>query len=133
MVQGEVISAAHRPWSLGCWSYLQPTRGHGSVLMWLQKSDPILNMGVDVMRPAFNFEVKYRVTLLTKEECTRGSGTPSVVKGFVWYTDGSRTRWVGGWVGGGTRVGVYGRSSGRRPSICLGKYPTVFQAEIQAI
>jgi len=49
--------------------------------MRLQKSDPILNMGIDVMRPAFNFEAKYRVTMLTKEEWTRGFGTPPAVKG----------------------------------------------------
>jgi len=59
-------------------------------------------MGDDVMRPAFNFEPKYRVTMLTKEEWNRGPGTTPAVKGLVWYTDGSRTRWVGwGWGGGG--------------------------------
>jgi len=55
-----------------------------------QQSDPILNMGVNVMRPAFNFEPKYRVTMLTREERTRGPGTPPVVKGLVRFTDGSK-------------------------------------------
>ena len=67
-VQGEVVSTARRPWSLGCWPYLQPTRGHSNILMRLQKSDPIFNMGVHVMRPEVNFEPKYKVTVLTKEE-----------------------------------------------------------------
>ena len=62
VVQSEARSAAHRLWSLGSWSYLHPNRGHSSVLMWLQQSDPTFNMGVDAMRPAFNFEPKYRVT-----------------------------------------------------------------------
>ena len=62
VVQSEVRSAAHHLWSLGGWSYLHPNRGHSSILMRLQQSDPIFNMGVDVMRPAFNFEPKYRVT-----------------------------------------------------------------------
>jgi len=47
-------------------------------------------MGVDAMRPTFNFEPKYRVTMLTREDWTRGTGTPPVVKGLVWFTDGSR-------------------------------------------
>jgi ribonuclease HI len=84
-------------------------------------------MGVDVMRPAYNFEPKYRVTKLTKEDWTKGTGTPPVVKGLVWFTDGSKMQ------GGGTGAGVYGHSVRRRPSFSLGKYATVFQAEIYAI
>jgi hypothetical protein len=58
----------------------------------------MFNMGVKVMRPAFYFEPTYRVTMLTKEKCSRGPGTPPIVKGLVWYTDGSRM-WEGnlGW------------------------------------
>jgi hypothetical protein len=37
---------------------------------------------VDVMRPAFNLEPKYRVTTLTKEEFARGTGTSAVEKGL---------------------------------------------------
>jgi len=33
----------------------------------------------------------------------------------------------------GTRAGVYWHSVGRRPSITLGKYTTVFQAEVYAV
>jgi len=35
VVQSEARSAAHRPWSLGCWSYLHPNRGHSNILMRL--------------------------------------------------------------------------------------------------
>ena len=76
------------------------------------------------MRPTFNFESKYRVTMLTREEWTKGTGTPPVVKGLVWFTDGSRME--------GTRAAVYGQSVGRRLNISLGRYATVFQAEIYA-
>ena len=34
--------AAHRLWSLWCWSYLHPNWGHSSILRRLQQSDPIL-------------------------------------------------------------------------------------------
>jgi ribonuclease HI len=78
------------------------------------------------MRPAFNLEPKYRVTVLTREEWTRGTGTPNVVEGLVWFTVESKTK-------EGTRAKVYGQSVGRRLSVSLGKCATVFQAEIYAI
>jgi hypothetical protein len=104
VVQGEARSAAHRLWSLGCWSYLHPNGGHSTILTRLQKSDPISSMGNDIMRPVYNFEPKYRVDMLTREEWTKGPGSPPVVKGLIWYTDGSRMQgpeskgnpWVGG-------------------------------------
>jgi len=126
VVQGEARSAAHQLWSLRCWPYLHHNRGHNRILMQLQRSDPMFNMGVVVMRPAFNFEPKYTVPMLTKEEWTRRPETPPIVRGLIWYTDGSKT-----W--GETWAGVYGQSSRRRHSISLGKYTTVFQAKICAI
>ena len=75
--------------------------------MQLQQSDPILNMGLKVMRPAFNLEPKHRVIMLTREEWTRGPVTHPVVKGLVWFTDGSRMK-------EGTRAVIYGQSVGRR-------------------
>jgi len=48
VVQGEARSAAHRLWSLGYWSYLQPYQGLSSTLMRLQKTDPIFNTSVNV-------------------------------------------------------------------------------------
>jgi hypothetical protein len=81
--------------------------------MQLQQSDHIFSMGVDVMKPAFNLEPKYRVTMLTREDWTKGTGTPPVVKGLVWFTDGSKMR-------EGARAGVYGQSLGRRLSFSMG-------------
>jgi len=69
--------------------------------MWLQQSDPVFNMGVDVMRPEFNLQPQYRVIMLTREDMTTVSGALPAVKGLVWFTDGSRMR-----VGPG--AGVYG-------------------------
>jgi hypothetical protein len=40
------------------------------------------------MRPAYNFEPKYRVTVLTREDWFKGTGTP-IIKGHVWFTDES--------------------------------------------
>ena len=126
IVQREARMAAHRLWSLGCWSNLHPNKGHSSFFNWLQNSDPTFNMGVDVMRPAFNLESKYRVIMLTREDWTSGSRPPPEIKGLVWYTDGTRMK-------DGTGAGVYGQSLKRRLSFSLGRYTTVFQAEIFAI
>jgi len=82
-------------------------------------------MGVDVMRPAYNFEPQYRVTMLTREDCTKATGAPPAVKGLVWVTDETKMR-------EGTGAGVYGLSVGRRLNFPLGRYATVFQAEIYA-
>ena len=97
-----------------------------NILMRLRQSDPILNTGVNVMRPVFNFEPKYRVTTLTREDWTIATGTPPVVKGIVWFTDGSKMK-------EGIGAGFYGQSMGRRLSFSLGRYATVFQADIYAI
>jgi len=123
VVQNEARSGAHYVCSLGSWSYLQPNRGHSSVPMWLLQSDPIFNMGVDVMRPAFNSEPKYGVTMLPREEWTKRNGTPPVVKVLVWFTDGSKMKEE-------TGARVYGQSVGRKLCFSLGRYATVFQAEI---
>ena len=128
VIQGEARSAAHHLLSLGCWSYLHLQRGHICILTRLQKSDPIFNMRVDVMKSVFNLEPKYRVTtrMLTREEWTRGPRTPPAVKGLVWFTDGSRTA-------EGNGAGAYGQSANRRLSICLGKHATVLQADVCVI
>jgi ribonuclease HI len=78
------------------------------------------------MRPAFNFEPKYRVTMLTREDWSKGTGIPPVVKGFVWFTDGSKMKQ-------GAGAGVSGQSVGRRLSFSLWRYATVFQSEIYAV
>jgi len=82
-------------------------------------------MGVDIMRPAYNFEPQYRV-MLTREDWTKATGAPPAVKGLVWFTDGSKMR-------EGTGAGVYGQSVGRRLSFSLGRYATVFQVEIRGV
>jgi hypothetical protein len=94
--------------------------------MQLQKLDPICAMENDVIGPPFNFEPKFRVSMLTREAQIRGPKSSPAVKGPIWYTDGSKT-----WSGAGARV--YGQFLGTGLIISLGRYATVFQAEIYAI
>jgi ribonuclease HI len=78
------------------------------------------------MKAVFNLEPRNRVTMLTREEWTRGTRTPPAVKGLIWFMDGSTTVEE-------TRAGVYGQYANRRLSISLGKHATVLQAEVYAI
>jgi hypothetical protein len=66
------------------------------------------------------------IHLLTRKEWTRGPWTPLVVKGLVWFTNGSKTA-------EGNGAGFYEQYLGRRLSIPLGKCATVFQAKVYAI
>ena len=79
------------------------------------------------MRPAFNFEHKYSVTMLTREEWTEDLGLNLQLRdSSVIQMDSI------GWGKGGGRGRVCGQSLGRRFSICVGKYATFFQAELYA-
>jgi hypothetical protein len=119
VIQGEAGLAAHRLWSLGGWSYLHPNVDIVTYWLDFRSRTPFLIRGIEFMRPVSNLEPKYKVTILAREEWTRSPGTPSAVKGLVWYTDGSRTA-------EGTGAVVYGQSVNRRPSIPLGNHATVF-------
>jgi len=70
VVQSEARSAARRLLSLGLSSYLQTNRGHSSILMRLQQTDPVFNKKFVVMRTAHIFESQYRIIMLTKENWT---------------------------------------------------------------
>ena len=72
-----------------------------SILIRIQQSDPMFNMEVDIMRPAYNFEPQYGVAMLMREDWTKATGAPPAVKGLAWFTDGSKMR-------EGTGAGVYG-------------------------
>ena len=114
VVQGKVRTAAHRLWSLGCWSYLHPNGGYSNILMRLQKSDPIFSMGNDIMRPIYNFDIRYKVNMLNREEWTKGTWIPSCNKvARLVY------RWVQDTGGGGDRGPESMGSPRGGGSVCL--------------
>jgi hypothetical protein len=53
---------------------------------------PIFSMGVNVTRPTFNFEPRYRVIIPHREDWTKRPAAPPEVKGLVWYTEGSKMK-----------------------------------------
>ena len=77
------------------------------------------------MQPAFIFQSKYRATMLTREEWTRGPRNPLQ----------SRESSVIRLVQDARKPGPQskGKSVERRPSISLEKYATVFQADVYPI
>jgi len=66
-------------------------------------------VGVDVMRPAFNFEPKYRFTMLPMEDWTKGTDTPTAVKGFFWFTDEEGDRSLSLWAISGKKAQFFSR------------------------
>jgi len=69
VIQCEAKSAAHRFWSLGFCSYLHRSRRHSGILMRLERSDPVFNMGFDVMRTAFKVICYLGLCLCNSKEC----------------------------------------------------------------
>jgi len=88
VVKREARSAARRLWSLGSWSYLHPSGGPSSILMRLQMSDPLFNMSLSLCGLHNNFEPKYGVNKLIREDWTKGTSSLTAVKGLVWFTEG---------------------------------------------
>jgi ribonuclease HI len=82
------------------------------------------------MRLAYNLDPKYRVMALTREDWTASTWTPPCVTGHACYPAGSPM--PGAW-GGGTGAGVFGQSVKRRLNFSLGRYASVFQAEVLTI
>jgi hypothetical protein len=78
-------------------------------------------MRVDVMRPTHNFEPQYRVMVLTREDWTMGPGTPPIVKGDIWFTDGSQMG------GGGLGPGSMGNPLGEGLAFPSGDTPQFYR------
>lgn len=96
-------------------------KGHLSILKDF-KINPLLTHE-DWMNRQYNFERLFNVTEPSRAEWE--SGGPNIQPGSViFYTDGSKLN---------NRVGAGVTGPGVNISISMGKWPTVFQAEIQAI
>src|SRR5699024_6326517 len=80
----------------------------------------------DRVETVFCFTTPYTIRISTKEDWLTMGENLLVLRGLVWYTDGSKTD-------SGTGAEIYGRSPGVRISVPLGVYPSVIQAELIAI
>jgi hypothetical protein len=89
------------------------------------KKEPMLQMGSDKLLPRHVHEVFFTVTFPDRSEREKGF-KPDRKGGLICYTDGSKTN-------KGTGDGVYCNGTRRERSFSLGRYTTVFQAEVYAI
>jgi ribonuclease HI len=86
------------------------------------KAHPILGMPEDVTLTIHDFDMKFQVVIPNRD--TWKTGRPRADQ--VWYTDGSK-------MDTGTGAGIYEGRCIFQMSVRLGKYATVFQAELIAI
>jgi hypothetical protein len=85
----------------------------------------ILQMGTDKMTPRYSFHKPFAVRLPDRSQWDKGI-IPLGKRGLTSYTDGSK-------MNEGANAGVYGQGMRQRFSFNLGRYATVFQAEVYAI
>ncbi|VEN63066.1 unnamed protein product, partial [Callosobruchus maculatus] len=104
VIQGEARKTGFRLWSQGNWTFMNPGKGHSTILAELHEDCPIL--------------------LAVQEEWESRERQLIEGGGQVWYTDGSLAR-------EGSGSGVYGPRT--RLPFPLGGHTTVFQAEVYAI
>jgi hypothetical protein len=64
----------------------------------------------------------YKVTMLNREDWTKGTGAPPAVKGLVWFTDGSK---MGGGAQGWSLRAFFGKEAQFFPVFQAKKYSTL--------
>ncbi|XP_062715575.1 uncharacterized protein LOC134291616 [Aedes albopictus] len=97
-------------------------KGHLSVLKEIQVN-PLATVNNDWMETQFNFERMYNV--IEPDRTVWDEGGPLIRPGsIVFYTDGSKQN---------DQVGAGVTGPGVSLSVSMGRWPTIFQAEIQAI
>jgi ribonuclease HI len=86
------------------------------------KEEPIVQMGADEIIPRHVYDGPFTVRFPDRNEWKDGF-QPNRKGGLVWDTDDSKTN-------KGTGAGVYGYGTRKKLSLSLGKYTTLFQAEV---
>lgn len=124
VVESEALSAAYRLRINGHGNTCPRAGYHTEIFKQIHEHD-VLTMPSDKIQTIQIFHKPYRVTIpmegveKMKEKIDKQDGT-------IWYTDGSKTE-------KSTGVGVANMETGYALSINLGRFATVFQAEITAI
>lgn len=93
--------------------------GHACILEAAVQRTPFLDVGTDRMLPRFVFDKPYRV-------CIEPDGLDVAAYDVTLFTDGSKSSC-------GSGAGIYSEQLGLQTKVPLGKYATVFQAELLAI
>lgn len=99
--------------------------GGGSGLLPDIMAEEVLQMTADIMITRTRYEMPYTVLIYNRDEWVQNQ-TALTRADSCWYTDGSKTN-------AGVGAGVYSCNPKTEVSYRLGKFATVFQAEIFAI
>jgi hypothetical protein len=103
------------------------SEGFGNAYMTQDmKKEPILHMGSHKMIQRQVNDKALMIKISDRNEWKEGF-QPDRKGGLIWYTDGSKTKKEG------TGAGVYCYGTRRKLCFSLGRYTTVFQAEVYAI
>uniref|UniRef100_A0A1B6KRF7 RNase H type-1 domain-containing protein n=1 Tax=Graphocephala atropunctata TaxID=36148 RepID=A0A1B6KRF7_9HEMI len=125
LIKAEARKAAYRLMTAKHWREGRSGTGHCTISGKVN-CGPVLDMTSDVMGKETVHSKPYSTNICSKDAC-RAEITAHARKGsLMWYTDGSL-------MDGKSGYGVYSPSPRTNISASLGRYCTIFQAEIQAI
>ena len=100
--------------------------GHTGIINSLTTHAPLSRMRSDKTLPQYIFDKNYAVSIPSKEDWNNQSvETPDDI---ICFTDGPRHRGLGN-----SGASVYNQTTNQEQVLSLGKYSTVFQAEVYAI
>jgi len=105
-------------------TFIETTYGHSTIWSQMTKQNPELEMPCDLIHPTFRFDKSFRVNIPKREDWSSLSNIITE-NALSWYTDGSRNHLSG--------AGYYCSQPQHNESIPLGKYASVFQAEVTGI
>lgn len=101
-------------------------QGHGHTkITSVITGDGALDMVSDHMIKRYSFSRSFSTEIPSREEW-KGGGSKYTSTDVVWFTDGSKTA-------EGTGAGIHGVRPCINSAIPMGRYPTVFQAEVLAV
>lgn len=124
-LMAEARKAAYRLSAASHWRNGLTSSGHSSIVKVIP-GESVLDMTSDVMGAEFSFCKSFSVSVKSRQDWDGKPSPRSDDRQLVCYTDGSL-------INGNSGYGVYCPSPQIAISASLGKYCTVFQAEIMAI
>lgn len=123
-IEGEALISAHRLNDVNEWKIGGFQAGHSVIFEKSLLSGPDWTMRSDRIKPNYSFNAPFHINIPTREKWN--TDPPSIIaeKGINIYTDGSKMSENSG-------AGIF--SNNLSITVPLGKYATVFQAEVLAI
>ena len=123
-IKQEAMLSCYRMRINGQWT--QTYCGHTGIINSLTTYAPLSQMRSDKTLPQYIFDKNYIVSIPSKEDWSNRE--VEIPDDIICFTDGSRHRGLGK-----SGASVYNQTTNQEQVLPLGKYSTVFQAEVYAI